>query len=193
VVRALDSRRYESLVDSWARLLEVGDTSDDIPAPNAERPIVTLASKRIRRMYERALREGAAISDDSPPDALHELRKTCKKLRYLLEFFQSLYPPKPMGVLIRSLKVLQDNLGEYQDLSVQIHSLQGFEEELRGEQTVGEATLRAIEVLVDLFEARQHEVRAEFSKRFQTFSESDTSDRLHKALRAGRRSLKGRT
>ena len=35
---------------------------------------------------------GTAIDDDSPAEDLHELRKVGKELRYLLEFFASLYP-----------------------------------------------------------------------------------------------------
>ena len=63
--------------------------------------------------------QGRAITDGSPPEEYHELRKTCKKLRYLVEFFRSLFPRREMGRVITALKLLQDNLGEYQDLYVQ--------------------------------------------------------------------------
>ena len=50
---------------------------------------------------------------------LHNLRIDCKKLRYLLEFFTSLFPKTQMKLLIKQLKQLQDNLGDFNDLSVQ--------------------------------------------------------------------------
>ena len=43
------------------------------------------------------LRDGGAITPASPPESLHELRKRCKELRYLLEFFGSLYDPASTG------------------------------------------------------------------------------------------------
>ena len=69
-------------------------------------------------MYRRVLKERRAIADDSPAEDLHELRKSCMKLRYLLEFFRSLYPRKQERALILKLKVLLDNLGNLQDLEV---------------------------------------------------------------------------
>ena len=65
------------------------------------------------------MKEGEAIDDDSPARALHDLRITCKKLRYLLEFCQSLYPPKEIERLIKSLKTFQNVLGEFQDTELQ--------------------------------------------------------------------------
>ena len=52
----------------------------------------SLASHRITRVYRKMVRMGSAIDDDSPAEDLHELRKVGKELRYLLEFFASLYP-----------------------------------------------------------------------------------------------------
>ena len=66
------------------------------------------------------------IDDDSPDEALHRLRIDAKKLRYLLEFFRALYPPKEIGAVVGALKSLQDNLGDFNDLSVQQGAMRGF-------------------------------------------------------------------
>ncbi|HSQ57152.1 MAG TPA: CHAD domain-containing protein, partial [Gemmata sp.] len=89
------------------------------------------ASRRIWKLYRRVLREGAAITPASPPEAIHDLRKTAKKLRYLMEFFRSLYPTDKIGPLVKILKGLQDHLGAYQDVHVQIGQLRQFSAELR--------------------------------------------------------------
>jgi CHAD domain-containing protein len=192
VDRALGSRRYRELVASWRAFLEDPVPSgEDLPR-NAGKPIVKVASKRIRSAFDLAVLEGEAIDESSPPSDLHELRKTCKKLRYLLEFFQSLYDAESTSALIKTLKALQDNLGEYQDLSVQIHSLEGFEEELRTGHLAPDTTFRAIDVLVDTFRRRQEKVRAEFADRFLGFSAMDTRMLLEHALRSGQRDRKGR-
>ena len=52
---------------------------------------------------------GTAIDDDTPAEDLHELRKVGKELRYLLEFFASLYPAEVVKPLVKSLKGLQDH------------------------------------------------------------------------------------
>ncbi len=41
----------------------------------------------------RSRRRGAAITPDTPAEALHDLRKRCKELRYALEFFAPLHDP----------------------------------------------------------------------------------------------------
>ena len=66
---------------------------------------------------------GQAIDDDSPAEDLHELRKVGKELRYLLEFFASLYPAEVVKPFVKSLKGLQDQLGRFQDREVQANAL----------------------------------------------------------------------
>jgi len=62
-------------------------------------------------------------------EKLHEPGKTCKKLRYLMEFFQGLYPVTKIGELILVLKGLQDKLGAFNDLYVHIGILKGFKKQ----------------------------------------------------------------
>ena len=86
------------------------------PAARAGGPAVArLAADRIARAHRRVFRDGGAISATSPPESLHDLRKRCKELRYLLEFFSSLYEPADHWQAVRELKALQDCLGEFQD------------------------------------------------------------------------------
>ena len=66
---------------------------------------------------------GRAIDDDSPAEDLHELRKVGKELRYLLEFFASLYPADVVKPFVKTLKGLQDQLGRFQDREVQANAL----------------------------------------------------------------------
>ena len=80
------------------------------------RPLGAVAAKRIRKAYRRvAHRESLSGLE---VEVLHRLRIDCKKLRYLLEFFRSLYPAREAAPLIKSLKSLQSVLGEIHDLAV---------------------------------------------------------------------------
>lgn len=73
------------------------------------------ASGRLQRLRKKtlALAETANTED---PASLHRLRIGVKRLRYALEFFASLYTGKALRKLLYQLGVLQDELGQLNDL-----------------------------------------------------------------------------
>jgi CHAD domain-containing protein len=164
----LTSPRYRQLKKEWSAFLAAPDIHAS--PPDAGLPVAEVARKRIRKVLRRALREGEAIGEDSRPEDLHELRKTCKKLRYLLEFFQSLYPQQKVVRLIKSLKTFQDNLGEFQDLQVQSAALQKFADQMAAEGEIPPRSLLAMGMLIEGLQHRQRQARNEFADRFAEFS-----------------------
>jgi CHAD domain-containing protein len=187
LVKVLDSVRYRKLKQDWEKFLKT-------PAPkysklqNASLPIVNVASEHVWRAYRRAYKEGNIIVADSPATLLHELRKTCKKLRYLNEFFQNLYPENKMQKLIGNLKDLQDNLGEFQDLQVQQDSLRQFISDMENETGIVPETRKAIEMLVTRLAGRNQKVRSAFDAKFKKFS-STSNFMLYKNIIASQRKL----
>jgi len=179
LVKALDSVRYRRLITNWRNILEE-PVNERSTLKNAGRPVLEVASERIWRIYRRVIKEGSAITFESPAEALHDLRKTCKKLRYLMEFFQSLYPSGDIKELIRTLKTLQDNLGDFQDYEVQVLKLKEFSHQMVAEGTVSPDTLLAMGVLIDGLERRQQRAHEEFSGRYLSFSQQDNQDRFRK-------------
>ncbi len=115
MLRCLRSERFQRLVDDWRSFLE-GPQTLDTGSPNGFRPILELASERIARAFARVLLKGEVVTPDSPAEALHRLRISCKKLRYLTTLFRSLFPAKRLDPIIVELKRLQDHLGEFNDL-----------------------------------------------------------------------------
>ena len=180
LVRALDRKRYRRLVASWREFLECPEAPALEAAPDAGRPISALAAERIHAMWEKALARGGAIRHDTPADGVHRLRIDCKKLRYLLEFFGGLFPGADVRRAVRSLKKLQDNLGEFNDLVVQ----EGKLRQLVAGDDPGEGlppqTLLAIGRLVERLDARRTAVRAQFHDRFEEFQRSDARARLER-------------
>ncbi|MGH8579531.1 MAG: CHAD domain-containing protein [Gammaproteobacteria bacterium] len=166
LVRALHSSRYKKLKQDWLALLDA-EVPQRSSLANATRPIGAVADERIRRVHRRALKEGKQIREDSPPPMRHQLRRTCKKLRYLVEFFHSLYPRDAMENLLAPLKKLQDNLGDYQDLHVQQEVLLGFRQTMESSHELTQANQHAIDLLVQTLVKRQTAVRAEFRGRFR--------------------------
>jgi len=162
-------QRLETMKRDWRAFLE-SEVPARSPLPNAMRPVFEVASERIWRIYRRVIKEGQAIMPDSPATELHELRKTCKKLRYLMEFFQSLYDSGKIRVLVKALKVLQENLGDFQDFEVQASSLRTFSQQMMDESRVPAETLMAMGVLTEGLIRRQNRAREEFASRFQAFA-----------------------
>lgn len=193
-VQLLDSKRYSDLIKTWRMFLEfpasttVNDATLPIP-PHAATPIAEVANARIWRVYRRVLKEGAAITPETPAAALHELRITCKKLRYLMEFFQSLYPPRAIKRLIDVLKVLQNNLGDFQDFEVQIINLREFAQQMMDEGKTPAVTLMAMGILVEHLTERQLAARLEFADRFHQFAKLKNRTRFKKLFGSRTRSM----
>jgi CHAD domain-containing protein len=169
LVRKLGSPRFRSALKAWQDLLAAPPPSAEL-APNAGKPVVKMAGKRIYRVFNQVVEQGQAITAQSPPQALHDLRKRCKKLRYLMEFFQSLYPAERIRPLVRMLKGLLDSLGEYQDLEVQAEKLREFAHQMVNEGEVPADTLLAMGMLVDGLLKRQQQSRLAFAGRFARFA-----------------------
>lgn len=165
----LQSSEYLSGLQAWEEYLK--DSVAIKPAENnAPHSIKIIADHRIFKVYRLVLEQGNAISEQSPAEDLHELRKTCKKLRYLMEFFQSLYSENEIGELIKVLKSFQNILGDFQDYEVQEHTLKRFAEEMAAEQTSAE-TFIAMGVLVQNLQHKRELVRHRFAGSFEQFKQ----------------------
>ncbi len=101
---------------------------------------------------------------------LHVLRIECKKLRYLMEFFASLFPRKKINALIGQLKNLQDNLGDFNDLCVQQEYLLNVVTELPASQHQVKKTLVAIGSLIETLEHEKKSVKDAFARTFTAFA-----------------------
>jgi CHAD domain-containing protein len=102
------------------------------------------------------------------------LRKRCKELRYLMEFFASVLEARSYRAVLSQLKSLQDCLGEFQDTYVQVRAVATFADEMLTEGAGSAATLMALGRTVDALELRQAQARQEFGARFKRFANKST-------------------
>lgn len=165
--KRLAAPHFRKLLKDWHAFL-----ASECEGENGELaglPVTAVAGRRIWRMYRRVLHEGRAITADSRHEELHELRKSCKKLRYLIEFFGSLYPSKRLNPLLKALKRLLDNLGDFQDLEVQAGHLVQYGEDMQAKGEANADALIAIGVLVGNLLRGQADARVLFDTRFADF------------------------
>ncbi|MGH9213928.1 MAG: CHAD domain-containing protein [Acidimicrobiales bacterium] len=163
----LRSAGYQQRWGSWrAFVAEPPAPADDRAG---QRAIRRLAGRRIRSVYRAMVRDGSAIDQSSPPEALHDLRKRGKELRYLLELFGGVLPASKVKPLVASLKGLQDVLGRHQDREVQAESLRALGPEVAA-RPGGADALMALGALVDRLRTEQGEARDQFVDRFTAFA-----------------------
>lgn len=172
LIKDINSQRYHNLINDWKKFLsqflneEIVATSQDT--------ILTVANKKTWSTYKEVLREGRAITDNSPPETLHELRKSCKKLRYLIDFFSDLHPRKSVKQLIRILKKLQDYLGDFQDAEAHLSLLNRYRHHkaLKPGQRI--AFLLIVEFLISELHERENYLRDDFPEVFTLFDQEKT-------------------
>jgi triphosphatase len=111
MLEALDSNRYERLIASFSATLRRGRS----PTPTS--PILEVAPNLIRDRYKKVRKSANRLSEDSPPEHYHDLRKKGKRLRYALEPLQEIYG-KQAKKMVKLLKKTQDDLGDHQDFIV---------------------------------------------------------------------------
>jgi len=169
VVKNLEGDIYRKILGEWDLFLkESYQVSAD--APEADIPIRDLARKKISRKYRRIVKDGNLILENTKDEMLHRLRIHCKELRYLLEFFECLFPRKEIHVFIRQLKKLQDMLGAFNDFGVQEKYLAEVAEELRAAGHQSENAVAATGVLIELMEREKRKVRDAFSRTFTEYA-----------------------
>jgi CHAD domain-containing protein len=175
----LRSRRMEELMDDWERLLE---SLVELPLedrPDATRTISEVCGERIAKVYGRIVSAGESISDDSPAEEFHELRKTGKELRYLLELFGvQLFDEDVVGPLIDSLKDLQELLGRHQDREVQVAMVRSLTGEVAPRPGGGAACL-AMGTLVARLRDDELAARRAFAESFAELAATDRRDAVN--------------
>jgi CHAD domain-containing protein len=172
--QGLRGRRCAASLVEW-RALAAGAPGAAADAPRAGTPIEEVAGDRIRSVYRRMVRDGVRIDDDSPAEALHDLRKRGKELRYLLELFGGLFPDSVVKPMVSALKGLQDVLGRFQDRAVQAEQLRGLSDELAAEPG-GPGALMAVGLVVEALQADQAAARQAFAERLEVFASPKRRD-----------------
>jgi len=179
---ALRGPRFRAITDDWRKvLLEIRDTGAS-PRRRREPPAAELALRTTERAFRRIAAHGAAITADSPPESLHDLRKRAKELRYLLEFFASLHDPVAYRKVVGELKSLQDCLGDFQDSQVQREEIHTLADAMLAERAAPAATLLAMGEIAAKLTLSQTEARADFARRFARFAGPAGQERIRVLL-----------
>jgi CHAD domain-containing protein len=173
VSEALRSDQATTTLATWRAWLAQPDEAVR-GGRRAGRPLGEVAGARLAEAQEQVIRDGRAIDPGSAPEALHELRKDAKRLRYLLESFGPLGGGKRVKEILSHLKLLQDNLGEFQDTQVQADRLRAAAAEVAASDRLPPEADAAVERLARVLEARGAAARTDFARCFADYDERRT-------------------
>ena len=119
----------QDLVAPKPGLAELSAPAAGIAQVDAQTTAVTIAKvqkplmlkdaliKKLKKWHKRLLQDGVQF-DQLSIESRHELRKLGKKLRYALQFTESLLPAAKLKTYRKQLVAVQDILGEMNDLAV---------------------------------------------------------------------------
>ena len=159
---ALDSDRFRGFIRSWRAALQESSGEE-----NTTGPVLDTAEAAIWRAWKRVRKHGRHAAKSGSDEALHELRISCKKLRYLLEAFRALFLAKDVEQAIRQLRRLQNVLGDIVDFQVQQQYLSQWQENFPGKQHRGVKT--AMDFLGEVYARRENATKKEFQRHYHAF------------------------
>ncbi len=94
------------------------EASSDVGGKALRRDMGDIAGDLLDRLDAKAMKRGRAVDPDASAEELHPLRKSLKKLRYGVEFLESISPRKKAKRFLRRLKKLQKVLGQINDAAM---------------------------------------------------------------------------
>jgi inorganic triphosphatase YgiF len=112
------SQRYTASVLRLARWFEARGWRDQPVTEESARlvaPVGTVAPDLLARLHRRARKRARHFAMLAPPER-HKLRIALKKLRYSVDFLESLFNERRVRRFIKAVKPLQDDLGHANDV-----------------------------------------------------------------------------
>jgi CHAD domain-containing protein len=178
------SDKYRQILQDWEKFLNE-PPEDEPTTSNAYLCILAHAQKRIYKQFGSIVEATNLILENIDDEKLHALRIECKKLRYLMEFFSSLFSPNKMNALIAQLKKLQNKLGDFHDLCVQQEYLLNISEELHATNKKNKMVLVSIGSLIGALDLKLRVLKKSLFKNFTDFA-SPLNERLFRELLASK-------
>ncbi|MGB3633915.1 MAG: CHAD domain-containing protein [Rubrobacteraceae bacterium] len=163
MLRTLNSRRYAQLVESFGEFLRCGPSRR---TQASRQPILDAGPDLVRKPHRKVRKLGDQLTKESSGEKYHELRKKGKRLRYALEFVSDIYRD-PAKDLVKSLKKLQDVLGEHQDAEVAASRLRELSAVRGCSPTLPPETVFVMGGIAHRYETQAWELRKKIPKAYR--------------------------
>lgn len=180
LVHEFAGERYAVFKTDWQSVLEHAQFAGE----GHDEPVTEAAAASIWRTYRRIRKRIRTPRLSDSIDALHAVRKDCKKLRYQIESFRTLFPHRRLNRAVAELKQLQDILGAVCDLSVQQEFLVARRARMLERLTEPAPMAQLLETLLARYAAAEEELRRNISNDLARFASKDVARRYRKLFTA---------
>jgi CHAD domain-containing protein len=185
LVKLLKTKKYQRIITDWKNFVNSLNVRDEQKVTSAKVMAQTVIAKRNKKV----LKFGQQILLTGSDDLLHQLRIEGKKLRYLLEFFSSLFEQEKMYYLIEKLKLLQDNLGEHNDLAIQQERLFDAAIEITPKNRTAKNSVLALGILIGKLNEKQQMNKKQFAKLFSMYADTEVQKVFNELFQIQERSV----
>lgn len=172
---ALASPRYARLLRSARAALRSERPRDKERGGGGASPP---APRRAAALYRKALRQGRGLGPHAPDEHFHRLRKTLKKLRYLLEANLDRSGARRGDEGLKALKGMQTILGDLNDLSVQRELLGELQARVGAGAEAPEGVQSCLDALLERAEERRRSLKTDFTRHFEHLGTKGTQRKL---------------
>jgi CHAD domain-containing protein len=119
VERSIRSARFKKILLDLTEWIEAGPWTSDPALKEMRERNITKHAANVLGQWRKSLRKRCRKLDELSPEQRHRLRIRAKDLRYVTEFFASLFPKhtKRREAALAALEKLQDTLGALNDLT----------------------------------------------------------------------------
>ncbi|MGI9577064.1 MAG: CHAD domain-containing protein [Microthrixaceae bacterium] len=153
------------------------------PGALATDPALDVVDTWVWELFRSCRQKGREAVESDDLERWHDLRKSLKKLRYVLEAFDYLHDRKDLKAARRQLRRLQEHIGGLQDCRVQGELVNEMRERAIAGRVESASDL-ATEIHLDVAR-RLARIHAECTDAWQDFDTGDTKS-VFKSLTAGR-------
>ena len=158
---ALDGDRYGTLKRGWREAVR------ELASMPSKETAADIASALAERAVKQVARSARSLHDDAPVEAIHDVRKRVKRLRYSLELFGPAWAKGRAKRLIRATKRLQDDLGAFQDNEVHRRLVMAL---LDADTVVSPAASAVGLLLLERYDARRVSARRGLGEQLRNYT-----------------------
>lgn len=185
LIRILRSARW---AETWTRIKQFVDSREIIPDQRelADAHLQDILPDLVQQSIRKTLKKGRALAQSRSPEDLHQLRRRCRKLRYLCEFLRQVYG-RSLRKIWRRANACQSALGQHQDAVVEMALIRAFRESTPARTSGRKMVGRALDRLEAQRLKRVVESQSFFKKAWKRFDSGDLFKKTLKRMRHTRK------
>jgi CHAD domain-containing protein len=170
VTQFLQSSEYTSRIETVRG--EIENAASLPPTELSVLPIKRVVSSILQAHYRKIKKKIKKLTGHEDYSLIHKVRIEGKKLRYLCEFFSSLYPESSIKPVIKQLKLVQTALGDYNDVCTQREFFQAHAHHAREHNEIDIAL--AVGGITTIIDQKSEDLKSKALDRIRLFIKNST-------------------